>query len=324
MTRLRVCRYLAVPAAVFIAATALAQTPPVSDVAEPAATVCLTLAKERDALPSRDRAAALLLLTRQFELAGRRVVADGCSVSYTLLHIRLGDTIVASVTGIAEYREGVARGLDDLPALYSQIVQSIVTGRPMTEFNVDRTKVTGRQPSTLRVESPSFSFWYVRLGYGSILGEDPRVGPAFGLGYRVEVRSLAVDVSFFNLQLTQHQGSSTGTAGSLLKIEPLLLMKPWANASAYAGGGISYGGTDLLNRSGGWHGSGLQGELTVGYEFVRDSSLRVFVQADATLPFYRATWRANGWQAIPAIGSQPLHAPVLTLSLGVGRQRGRR
>ncbi len=104
-------------------------------------------------------------------------------------------------------------------------------------------------------------------------------------------------------------------------------MKPTANASAYAGGGISYGATDLGSRnrlSGGWHGSGLQGELTVGYEFVRDSSLRVFVQADATLPFYRATWEANGWQTLPAIGSQPLYAPVLTLSLGVGRQRGRR
>jgi hypothetical protein len=222
MTGLRVPRYFAVPAAVFIAATALAQTPPVFDVAEPAA------------------------------------------------------------------------------------------------------NATNRQASSFRVQSESF--WYVRLGYGSILGEKPRGGPTLGLGYRVELDSLGIDVSFLNVQLTPRSTSSGGTVGSLLKLEALHFMKPAANASAYAGGGISYGATDLGSRnrlSGGWHGTGLQGEVTVGYEFLRDSPLRVFVQADATFPFYRARWETNGWSTIPAIPSGPRYAPVVALSLGVGWQRGR-
>src|SRR5262245_37028855 len=42
------------------------------------ADVCVAIDSARDMLSADDRAAALAVLTRQFELAGERVVAAGC------------------------------------------------------------------------------------------------------------------------------------------------------------------------------------------------------------------------------------------------------
>ena len=88
----------------------------------------------------------------------------------------------------------------------------------------------------------------------------------------------------------------------------------------YYGGGFSWGakysssGTSWANRTY-WSGNGLQGELTVGYELGRASTLRVFVQADATLPFYLMSSSRNG---------DTRYASSLAVSVGVGWQRPRR
>ena len=303
------------------------------------AEICVTIDQSHDTFSPQDRTAALLLVARQFELAGRRVVPEGCSTPHTVSHVRLGNTIVVTLSGPNAHREGTALGLDDLPALYSQMVRSIVTGRPMTGFNVvDRTNVTALQASPLRVQSDSFG--YARLGYGSVFGDHTYGAPALGLGYRVELDSFGIDVSFFNLQVktsNSYYGSSNGaTAGSWLKLEGLYFMKPAANASAYVGAGASWGGTDFGGRGGvgssgtnfrsNWHGSGLQGELTVGYELPRASTLRLFVQADAVLPFYNATLETFTYSRAAPFGvvtTQHRYAPSLIVSAGLGWQRDR-
>jgi hypothetical protein len=236
----------------------------------------------------------------------------------------LGNTIVVTLTGPRGHREGTALGMDDLPALYSQMVRSMVTGRPMTGFNViDRTNVTSAQASKERV--PADTFWYARLGYGGVFGDRTYGAPAIGFGYRAELDSFGVDVSYFNYQVpASYYGSSSGAfAGSLLKLEGLYFFDPDANKSAYVGGGLSWGSARFGS---GWHGSGLQGELTVGYELPRASTLRTFVQADAALPFYRASavrypvdFRRTG-----AISTERRYAPSIVLSVGVGWQRHRR
>src|SRR6185369_2991963 len=46
------------------------------------ADVCVTIDETNDLFSHQDRAAALLLLARQFELAGERIVPAGCDVPY--------------------------------------------------------------------------------------------------------------------------------------------------------------------------------------------------------------------------------------------------
>jgi hypothetical protein len=292
------------------------------------ADVCVSVDEAHDTLSSRERAAAVLLVTRQFELAGRRVVDDGCRTFYVLSHVMLGNTITVTLSGPDGQREGTALGLDDLPALYSQMVRSIVTGRPMTGFNVvDRTNVTASQASPRRVESNSFA--YARLGYSAIFGDRGFAGPALGFGFRAELDSFGVDVSFLNVQFkipsnrpafvdgTYHSTPSNGGyAGSLLKLEALRFLDPKANATSYVGAGLSYGNTNFGNS---WEGSGLQGELTVGYELPRASTLRVFVQADAVLPFYTAT--PNTFSLESGRTTAHRYAPSLAVSVGLGRSR---
>src|SRR5581483_590475 len=99
------------------------------------ADVCVAVDEAHDTLRSPDRASALILLTREFESAGERVVAS-CAEPFLVSHVTLGRRILVTMDGPGGRREGTALGLEDLPALYSQMVRSIVTGKPMTGFNV--------------------------------------------------------------------------------------------------------------------------------------------------------------------------------------------
>jgi hypothetical protein len=272
------------------------------------ADVCVTIDYAHDTLQPEDQAAALLLVARQFELADERVVPAGCTTPYSVSHIRLGNVIVVNLSGPNDQREATALGMDDLAALYNQMVQSIVTGRPMTGFNVvNRTNVTASQASERRVHSDSL--WYARLGYGGVFGDRAYGTPALGFGYRAELDSFAIDVSFLNVQLGTSDGnyaSSGGSARSLLKLSGLYFLNPQANRTGYLGGGLSYGTRSF---GGGWspsttlpythwEGSGLQGELTIGYELARATTLRLFLQADAVFPFYQVTsqlFRGSDW-----------------------------
>ena len=125
--------------------------------AEARAQVCVRIDESQDTLTQNDRAAAVLLLNRQFAMAGEQVVAD-CSTPYLLAHIKLGNSITVTLSGPKGERQGTALGLDDLPALYNQMVRSLLTGRPMTGLAVvDRTNVTAAQATAQRVYSDSFT-----------------------------------------------------------------------------------------------------------------------------------------------------------------------
>lgn len=301
-------------------------------IATPAwADVCISIDTAHDMFSPSERAAARLLMERQFQEVGERVSPQGCESQYSLTHVRLGNTIFVSIDGPAGRREGIAQGMDDLPALYNQMALSIVTGRPMTGFNViDRTNVTSSQASARRVHTDSL--WYARLGYGRLFGNDSYSTPSVGFGYRAELDAFAIDVSFLNFQFSGNNtfSSPDATAHTLLKLSGLRFMSPRSNRSAYFGGGLSYGyqsfGGSYSPVNGAytspWQGRGLQGELTLGYELARATSFRTFVQADAVLPFYEAA--SETYAVSSRIGSPPRtisrrYAPSLIVSIGVGR-----
>jgi hypothetical protein len=294
---------------------------------------CLVIDEARDTFSLPDRQAALILVGRELERAGRQVVTSGCTERYALSHVRLGNTITVVLAGSAGQRDGQASGLDDLPGLYNQIVRALLRGSSVGAMDVvDRTNVTTPQAEPRRVGIDSFG--YARLGYARMLGSGGASNPAIGFGYRAELDSWGLDVSFLNQQLPSSNGAfggSTGMAGSLLKLQALYFLAPRANASAYLGGGFSWGTTmrssdSAQNGYSSWHGSGLQGELTAGYELPRASELRVFAQADATLPFYYTRGQAFTFSQgrSSAVTTGRRYNPSVTVSVGVGWQRRRR
>ena len=310
--------------------------------AEAGAQVCVRIDESQDTLTQNDRVAAVLLLTREFAMAGEQPAPD-CSTPYLLAHIKLGNSITVTLSGPKGERQGTALGLDDLPALYNQMVRSLLTGRPMTGLAVvDRSNVTAAQATAQRVHSDSFT--YARLGYGGIFAGHTYGTPSFGFGYRAELDKVALDVSFLNLQVGQSESyGSSATAGgaSLVKLSGLYLLNRHANSTPYLGGGLSWGrtyindaypaeftpigtgpaGTIYYYNTGG-RGSGLQGELTAGYELGRATTIRMFMQADAILPFYSVTSQTISSRGLVS-SSTRRYTPSLVLSVGLGWQRNR-
>jgi len=300
--------------------------------AAPGARVCLAIDEARDMFSPEERHEALILVARQFEQSGRRVVQTECDARYALSHVRLGDTILVTLTGAGEHRDAKASGMNDLLGVYIQLVRAILTGSSVGAMNViDRTNVTVAQADVKRVGIDSFG--YARLGYASLLGAGGSHLPAFGFGYRAELDSFALDVSFLNQQLPTYNavyGAPGGFAGSFIKLEALHFARPRSNDSMYCGGGLSWGatsggGSSTASSYSSWNGSGLQGELTAGYEMPRATELRLFFQADATLPFYythgqTVTYTASRTTTVTT-GSR--YNPSITVSVGIGWQRHR-
>jgi hypothetical protein len=305
---------------------AAAQEPPIRP------PVCLAIDQAHDTFSPADRQAALILVTREFEQAGRQVATGQCGERYTLSHVRLGNTITVVLAGTSGLREGRAAGMDDLPGLYNQLVRALLAGSSVGSMTIiDRTNVTKPQREPRRVGIDSFG--YAKLGYGTMLGEGGAANPAIGFGYRAELDAFALDVSFLNQQVPSSNRAATAAAamsGSLLQLTALHFTNPRANASLYFGGGLGWGvtsrsGESSRNGYSTWSGSGLQGELTAGYELPRASDLRVFVQADATLPFYRTAGHtfmySQGRSSTVTTGRS--YNPSVTLSMGLGWQRHR-
>jgi len=175
-------------------------------------------------------------------------------------------------------------------------------------------------------------FSYVRLGQAFVFDANPRPAPGIGFGVRAALDSVAIDASFLNLVVGSHpvDVDRDMTAGSLLKLEVLRYLTPEMSRSVYVGGGMSWG---LLSAgrtdppgggTTGWHGRGLQAELTAGYEFARTSPVRVFVQADASAPLFFAgsqTFDYSRSTGVVQTGADSRYFPSIVLSLGVGWQR---
>ena len=287
------------------------------------AEVCVVIDEGRDTFSPQDRSAALLLVDKQFEREGERIVPADCSNRYTLSHVTLGNTITVALSGPNGDRQGTAIGFDDLPALYSQMVRSIVTGRLMSGFGVvDRTNVTSSQASPRRVGSDGL--FYVRLGYGGILGGQTYGAPSFGLGYRAEFDSFGVDVSFVNVQVNSSGAYGSGaTTGSFVKLEVLRFTNPVGSKTAYFGGGVGWGATSIAAGTvDGTYGdgSGLEGDLTAGYELARASTVRLFTQVDAVFPLYNVTTYHYSRSGVTTTHQ---YAPSVVVSLGIGWGHGR-
>jgi hypothetical protein len=303
------------------------------------AQVCVTIDPANDMLRPQDRTAALILLKNQFQLAGQQVVDHGCAGTYSVSHVILGSTITVTMSGPNGYREGKAMNVDDLPPLYNQMVRSMLNGEPVGSFGViDRTNVTAAQNVPQR-RIQSDSFWYARLGYAGVFGQQAEGAPSMGFGYRAEFDSFGVDFSFLNYAThspaSYYVDSASANVGSWLKLEGLYFANPLSNRTPYYGAGLSWGSSEVASGDGrDFRGSGMQGEVTAGYEIGRAASVRFFMQADAVLPFYNATSTTYTYSRLPngtynyytppTVSVDRRYTPSLVFSIGVGWQKGRR
>lgn len=296
------------------------------------ADVCVSIDESRDNLEERDRAAALVLLEQAFEDAELAIVSEGCSVRYVATHVQLGESITVSLVGPEGARRATAAGLEELPAVYSQLVYALLHDVEVGLASTGRDDVLQEQDAPRRVQSDNA--FYVRLGGGATLGSPAAFGPSVGLGWRFELDHIGVDLSFLNLLIDSGERTESGGNGwsaSWVRLATYYFFDGQGGNSPYVGGGLSWGSVDVCeeNREGDgvcYSGSGLQGELTAGYEMFRASTVRLFFEANAMLPFYRADTN-DWWFFDDEDRTRYAYTPALTASVGLGfgkRNRGYR
>ncbi len=293
-----------------------------------AADACVEIDAERDTLAEQERAAARSLFLQALETNGQKVSPRNaqCTAVYRLQNVRLGNSVTATVAGPQGTRTVTLRTIEDLPNAYDQMVRSLLSGEAISTSGsaLTRDNVTANQAAPRRAEADTL--WYARLGYGLTNGGgSSAAGPAFGFGYRYELDALGIDLSFINLALATSkqrdaygsQNDETNVSGSWIRLLAYYFAGGKASSSFYAGAGLSWGGAAVTDGAVVYSGSGMQGEVSLGFEVLRSSTIRLFVQADGTFPFWKATPDVDPYFATGA-PSGSRYTPTFVLALGGG------
>jgi len=290
-----------------------------------AADACVEIDAERDTLAEQERAAARSLFLQALETNGQKVSPRNgqCTAVYRVQNVRLGNSVTATVAGPQGTRTVTLRTIEDLPNAYDQMVRSLLSGEAISTSGsaLTRDNVTANQAAPRRAEADSL--WYARLGYGVTNGgASAAAGPAFGFGYRYELDALGIDLSFFNLAFATtkrdtYGDSETNVSGSWIRLLAYYFAGAQASSSLYAGAGLSWGGAAVTDGAVVYSGSGIQGEVSLGFEVLRSSTIRLFVQADATLPFWKSTPDVDPYFATGA-PSGSRYTPTFAIALGGG------
>lgn len=279
------------------------------------AQVCVQVDADVDSLAPAERSAVLSLVTGSFAQAGTSVVPSPCDRQFSISTVKLGAAYVAHLRGPGASARGKAASLEELDAVYDQLVRTVTKG---ASARVTRNNVTTAQAEPKRVEADGL--WFINVGGGYTAGSDGGGVPVtFGFGYRYELDHLGVEAGLRGTSNSEDGGSSS----SSLRVLALYHLDPIASSSAYVGGGLGFGVTTLsvagaddddyydeVSRSG----SGLEGHLVAGYSFLRASSIRMFAQADVVLPFYQVDEADWGYDSATIDGEW---APTVSFSMGV-------
>lgn len=167
-----------------------------------------------------------------------------------------------------------------------------------------RKNVSDLEANPNRIKTDDF--FYFKLGYGGLINDSVSKGAAFGIGYRYEMDELGVDISLLNTIIDRD--GYKGYYVSLARLGGIYFFNPISNNTFYLSGGIEYSLSEVEDKQHNeYDGNGLGGTASLGFETMRTSTVRMFFQFDASLPFYNIDY--NGDEK---------YFPVFALYMGIG------
>lgn len=277
---------------------------------------CVVIDEQRDGLSAEERSSARTLFEESLREGKQEVSREGCSDTWTLYHIRLGDSLtVVAQSPRGTRRERVNR-IEDLPGMYSQMVRSLLDGSQLTNDGAAVTRKNVVQSQTAPQRVLADAIWYAKLGYGTTTADGFHGGPHFGFGRRWELDQVGIDLAFLNFTTYQDSDEFSGMSVSWIDLSAEYFFDAFGNSSPYVGAGLSLGSHTIPDAAGDFEGGGLQGKATLGYEFFRASTIRMLAQFDALLPMYRLTREVS--DGAGGVEEEHTYAPNLMLSLGLG------
>jgi hypothetical protein len=177
------------------------------------------------------------------------------------------------------------------------------------EEEINRNNVSIDKANPLRVKTDQL--FYAKLGYGGIMSDYNAYGVAGGLGYRYEMDNVGVDISLLNCVFGQNGNDGFGC--NFVQLQGLYFFNPLGNSSPYCGAGIGYSLINIDDNDGNkYSGNGIAGIATLGFETMRVSTIRLFIQIDATMPFFKLKGKDN------AVENKKIYSPTFMLSMGIG------
>lgn len=276
------------------------------------AQVCVALDTNKDTLSKRDQASAKMLVESAFESQGVTIVPPPCSALYTVSNVRLGEAVIARIQGPDRAVKAKAASIGELDAVYDQLVRQLMgKGSKTTRHNVTTAQARPRREK-------ADSIWMLNIGTGYLGGADLDSIPVLlGAGYRYELDHFGIEAGTRLFLATGNSDDHDGGGGFGVRVMALYHFNGTAAASPYVGGGLGFGITGAQFDDESYTGSGLEGHIAVGYSFLRASTIRMFVQLDAALPFYEL----EETTLLEDAGLEPRYVPIIGLSLGVGWNR---
>lgn len=283
-------------------------------------TTCAAIDETADMLGADDRRTALALIRQALSATGRTVVESGCAETVTVSHVRVGSSINVAVRAAGGARVARAASMESLPDTYLALLRD---EGPLTATTA---AAPAAAPSTHASASSRswFGFGaghgqlYARLGYhGTTAGDDAKFGPSLGIGYRFEVGRLLLDASTANLNFWRRtqRDSYDETWNAYLRLMAFRYVDDLVGVDLYAGGGLSYGQLRGYDEGIG-HGDGMQGEIGIGYEMLRTTVVRAFVQLVTSVPFYALYSESHIHPAV--VTERRDYGLTTALSVGVG------
>lgn len=279
--------------------------------------ICVRVDEEKDTLTDIERRSALAIAQAAFAKAGATVIPSPCEQQYTLFNNRLGETIYATLSGPNGQRDAKTTKIDELGDLYQQMAKSLVEQIPLGDA-VGRNNVTSRQQNPKRMTTDSI-YWF-GLGPAYVLGLSPSDVPLhIAGGWRYELDMFALE-THLGVTFATNTGDDDTSVGGSFGLAGYWFADEEANHSPYFGLGIGLSGMLLDDNDGDYAGGGLHGVVSGGYEFLRASTMRAFIQFDAMLPFYRLDLDTTGLFADDATPDAPeaQYSPLFMIKFGVG------
>ena len=269
------------------------------------AQICVELDLSKDGLSEQEQKSAVPLLTETFAGEGEETTDAPCDDVYKVYHLKFGNAVTVVVSGAKGTRKLRVNSLEEIPNAYSQIARALIAGTEITTVDTKtRKNVTDRQADPNRVKSDNLV--YVNLGAGYTMGgtESAYMDTAYGFGYRYELDNLGLDVSFRvqmasedRREFDEPEFGQIDTEGHEVpetvalsgNLRAFYFSNPSESATFYYGGGMSYGVMNFYRHDKEWGNAGLMANGTVGYEFMRTSTIRMFVESNVYLPFFSAS-----------------------------------
>ena len=314
--------------------------------------VCIKINTEKDKLTADEQTAAQYLCEQEFKKEGA-VVDGKCDETYTLTHLILGESFVVVIEKADETQSVVVKGKNNLASAYTQFAKSFISNvdvpdkaavttetklvvapeqkvAPMQEAPPIETKPVDSLPTRKIVSTESKPVvvpptkevvstklkselnFIMMLGYGIQPIKDVGGGINWTLGLRYDLRFMFIDFEFGCGEWNAHgpeyfEFNIVGMRGAYYFDE-------FGTQSWYLGGGLR-AGFYFLNGENYYDDVELSGSatLSVGHEWLRNTSKRFILQLDAKFPFHAMELKDRDNDI-----KKRIYFPTISINIGVG------